>query len=153
PEHRDLLFRLIDVLRRRYATRDDVYISGNMMMYYVEGNSHLSFSSDVFVTFGIPKQTRRRVYKTWEDGPPTIAFELTSLASRRIDLRDKRDLYQMLGVQEYVVFDPLEEYLDPRLQGFRLVDGIYLPMPRIEQEALVSSTLGVILRPDGEQLR
>lgn len=34
-----------------------------------------------------------------------------------------------MGVVELVLFDPLSEYLQPRLQGYRLVEGEYEPWP------------------------
>ena len=36
--------------------------------------------------------------------------------------------YAFLGVKEYVLFDPLEEYLEPRLRLFRLSGEEYLPV-------------------------
>lgn len=50
------------------------------------------------------------------------------------------------------MFDPLGDYLEPRLQGYRLVNGRYEPLfPR--EDALESRTTGVTLRMEGEQLR
>ncbi len=65
----------------------------------------------------------------------------------------KRDLYRdVLQVPEYFMFDPTEDYLDPPLQGFRLVGGEYL---RIEPVAggLPSDILGLHLEANGEELR
>src|SRR5262249_16332028 len=36
--------------------------------------------------------------------------------------------YASLGVQEYFVYDPLREYLEPPLQGFQLKLGEYRPI-------------------------
>ncbi len=38
PTHRDNLGDLIEMLRGWYAKSPDVYISGNMLLYYEEGN-------------------------------------------------------------------------------------------------------------------
>lgn len=155
PEHRNLLMDLIRIFQEYYAGRDDVYVSGNMMMYHIEGNPRRSFSSDVFVTIGAPRLPERRVYKVWEEGPPTVVFELTSASSRTADRVRKRDLYAGIGVREYFIYDPLREYLRPPLQGFRLVNGAYEPLPPSNggAEALVSEQLGVRLEPSGETLR
>jgi hypothetical protein len=53
-----------------------------------------------------------------------------SASTSEEDLDDKKWIYRdILGVAEYILFDPFGEYLDPPLMGFRLQDGDYLPMP------------------------
>jgi hypothetical protein len=56
-------------------------------------------------------------------------------------------------VQEYYLFDPMDEYLSPRLQGFQLVDGRYQPIVPEEDGSLMSQELDLILRPNGAMLR
>ena len=34
----------------------------------------------------------------------------------------------VLGVKEYFLFDPFEDYLDPPIQGYRLRKGAYVPI-------------------------
>ncbi len=80
-------------------------------------------------------------------------LEVTSRSTRREDTVTKRDIYAALGVREYFLFDPLGEYLRPRLQGFRLIDGSYEPMTPREHGSLLSDVLGLELHPRGEQLR
>src|SRR4051812_41650847 len=82
PDHRDQMIRLIQILQDRYADRPDVYVSGNMMFYWVEGNPKISASPDVFVVFGVPKQRDRRVFKVWEEAAPNVVVELTSRSTR-----------------------------------------------------------------------
>ncbi|MEM8530277.1 MAG: hypothetical protein AAGF95_05495 [Chloroflexota bacterium] len=41
---------------------------------------------------------------------------------------EKHARYAELGVQEYYLFDPHGDYLDPRLRGYQLVDGELIPM-------------------------
>jgi hypothetical protein len=88
---------------------------------------------------------------------PDVVFELTSKKTYRADLTDKRFLYEELGVGEYFLFDPLNEFLRPSLQGFRLVDGYYMPLVP-EQVApgrwqIDSEMLGLTLRTEGDNLR
>ncbi len=56
-------------------------------------------------------------------------------------------------MREYFLFDPLDEYLKPRLQGFRLTQGYYQPMQLSADGTLHSDELGLILRPEGALLR
>jgi Uma2 family endonuclease len=128
----DTHYRELTGLRFALEThfRDDanVYIGANMMLYYVEGDPSQVAAPDVFVVFGVPKG-ERRTFKTWIEGKvPDVVFELTSRSTRQDDLRDKRVLYEGLGVSEYFLFDPLDEYLEPPLMGFRLQAGYYAPL-------------------------
>jgi Uma2 family endonuclease len=65
----------------------------------------------------------------------------------------KYQLYERLGVKEYFLFDPLDEYLQPRLQGFTLVQERYQALPLSAEGDLVSRELGLILRPQKDLLR
>lgn len=112
----------------------------------------------MFVVFDLPDHPRR-TYKLWEEGkPPSVVFELTSKSTRNQDLKEKRWLYESLGVREYFLFDPLHEYLEPPLQGFRLLEGYYTPLkPETLPDgeyALYSETLNLRLEttPDGLRL-
>ncbi len=131
PKHRDVLWELIDLLRRRFADDPMAYVSGNMMMYYVEGDKRRHVSPDVFVTTGIPDDGRLRdAYFVWVEGKgPDFVVELTSKSTRREDERSKLALYRdVLKVREYFLFDPYGEYLKPQLKGYRLVGESYEPI-------------------------
>jgi Uma2 family endonuclease len=143
--HRDEMARLIYTLQDWLTDTVDVYVSGNMLLYYEEGNPRASVAPDVFVVKGVPKH-RRRIYKLWEEGvPPAMAFEVTSPTTRRDDVATKRALYARIGVAEYYLYDPLAEYLHPAFQGYRLEDGEYRAIEPTEDGALVSEALGLRL--------
>ncbi|MDA0838758.1 MAG: Uma2 family endonuclease [Planctomycetota bacterium] len=55
-------------------------------------------------------------------------IEVTSKSSRLEDRGNKKVTYAELGVSEYFIFDPLNEYLIPPLVGFRLEQGEYVQM-------------------------
>ncbi|MFN8493050.1 MAG: Uma2 family endonuclease [Caldilineaceae bacterium] len=140
-------------LRAFFRQVADVYVAADMLFYYEEGDRNVYKVPDVFVVKGIAKHDRR-TYKLWEEKtPPTVIFEITSKGTRWDDTGEKKGLYAELGVQEYYLFDPLGEYLKPRLQGFRLVQGAYQPMPLAKDGTLTSQQLGFILQPDRELLR
>ena len=144
------LLALVFVLRTFFEQAQDVYVGGNMMMYYVEGEPTEVVAPDVCVVKGVPKHVRR-VYKIWEEGKgPDVVIELSSRSTRIQDLREKRALYEELGVQEYYVFDPLGEYLDPPLRIHRLVDGVY---EITNGTQAYSEALGLELRAENNTLR
>lgn len=149
--HASEIIRLMQTLRDHYADRPDVYVWGDLLLYYEEGNPRASVAPDVFVAVGAAREPARRIYKLWEEGvPPTLVVEVTSPSTRPVDLGRKRDLYARLGVAEYVLYDPLGEYLSPVVQGFALARDEYHPMPRTRDGALVSRALGLrLLLVDG----
>jgi hypothetical protein len=52
----------------------------------------------------------------------------------------------------YFLFDPRAEYLDPPLQGYRLVGGDYVPIGPVAGQ-LPSAVLGLCLERDRTKLR
>ena len=149
PAHRDVMIDAIQVLRRHFAGRPDVYVSGNMMMYYEEGEPRRCVSPDVFVAVGVEDKDRR-TYLLWREAKgPDFVLEVTSRSTRRNDQVTKRALYEWMGVSEYVLYDPLGEYLDPPLQGYRLVGGRYVGWEGTRvpggARALHSEVLGLLL--------
>ena len=128
PAHRDVMIDAIQVLRRHFAHRPNVYVSGNMMMYYEEGEPRRCVSPDVFVAVGV-EDKNRRTYLLWREAKgPDFVLEVTSRSTRRNDQVTKRALYEWMGVSEYVLYDPLGEYLSPSLQGFALSGGRYVEL-------------------------
>ncbi len=156
--HRDLMTdALLHPLKERFRQESDVYVSGNLFLYYEKGNPSAVVAPDVFVVFGISNR-QRRTYKMWEENKaPDVVFELTSESTYREDLSDKRLVYERLGVREYFLFDPLRDYLYPPLQGFRLNEFYYvsvMPEPWDEGEWQIhSQVLGLTVCTDGPTLR
>jgi Uma2 family endonuclease len=137
--HRDYMVDVIDTLKDRYRNQNDVYVSGNLFIYYEKGVKSSVFSPDAFVIFGVAKK-RRRSYKLWEEGNkvPDVVFEVTSL-STWLELEDegnKKTLCRRLGVPEYFMYDPKGEYLNPPLQGSRLERGVYLDYARCPRQTV-----------------
>lgn len=153
PIHRQNLTDLIEVVDLRFAGVPDLYVSGNMMFYYVEGDPKKCISPDVFVVRGVDKKAERRSYFVWKEKAPDLVIELTSRKTRKKDTVEKFELYRdVLRVREYFLFDPLDQYLWPPLQGFRLIDGRYVRIEPVDGR-LPSEVLGLHLERDGQTLR
>nr|HID13754.1 Uma2 family endonuclease [Anaerolineae bacterium] len=149
--HINLLIYLREALADYFRDDPNVYVAGNLFVYYEEGDPTKVVAPDVFVVKRVPKRDRR-IYQVWkEDRGPDVVFELTSRSTRQEDLGPKKGTYEMLGVEEYFIFDPLGEYLEPRLVGFRLAKWGYRPIEG--EEPLVSRVLGLELRVEGKMLR
>ncbi len=151
--HRDLMVRLIETLKHYYAAEQRVYVSGNLLLFYERGDRRRHVSPDVFVVKGVPKHDRPN-YLTWEEGKgPGVVIEMTSSSTRGEDVETKFQLYQnTLRVPEYFLFDPLGDYLDPPLRGYRLRRGRYAAI-RPAEGRLPSQVLGLDLERHGRDLR
>lgn len=143
-EHRDAMIRHIQILQDYYRGQR-VYVSGDLLVYYEQGNTRKYVVPDAFVVKGISPK-RRRVYKIWiERKGPDVVIETTSRKTRRKDMVDKPELYARLDVKEYFLFDPDQEYLDPPLQGYRLSDSQYTEIEPDNAGSLTSHELGLRL--------
>ena len=131
--HRKLMVRLINLLQRFFVGQQ-VYVSGNLLLYYEEGNPRKSVSPDCFVVFGVD-QFDRRIYQTWvEEKIPSAVFEVSSKTTQQEDLGKKMGIYADLGVQEYFIYDPTGDYLVPPLKAFGLRGEGYVPMQPLKTE-------------------
>ena len=152
PKHQQVMIDCMDILRRHFREVRDVYIGGNMFLYYEKGYPRKNVSPDVFMTRGLSKKDLR-VYKTWEQ-PPTLDFvlEVASPSTIRKDLGEKKELYaNVLRVKEYYIYDPYHE-IEPSFIGFRLVGNMYEEIGFVEGR-LPSETLGLELGEHEEVLR
>ena len=142
-KHRDLMVAFIQMLQYHFRNKP-VYVSGNLLMYYEQGNIKKCVAPDVFVVFGVSKK-RRRTYLTWEEGnTPDFVLELASPSTFRQDMRRKKKLYaSVLSVKEYYIYDPYGE-INPYFIGFRLEDGEYQEIDFVN-ERLVSEVLDLEL--------
>ncbi|HWN40835.1 MAG TPA: Uma2 family endonuclease [Thermoanaerobaculia bacterium] len=150
--HLKEMFYLIQALRDRYQNVPDVYVAGNLLLYYVRGDRKACLAPDVFVVKGVPKRDRLS-FLLWKEGQaPCFVIEVTSKSTRDEDIEKKRDRYERMGVEEYFLHDPLAEYLHPSLQGYRLKDGRYRKISPEPDGSLVSWTTGLRLRREGKHL-
>lgn len=155
---RDYLVYATKVLSAFFGQRLDVYTSGNLFIYYEQGNPEAVVAPDVFVVFGV-ENSQRRIYTVWEEGdrPPNFVLEITSKTTRSKDQGAKKGIYAFLGVEEYYQYDPTGDYLTPTLQGLRLVDGNYLTVPTSTLSdgtmVLPSAVLSLELHLKGQVMR
>jgi Uma2 family endonuclease len=155
---RKSLTYLVEALNLHFQVCPNIYVSGNLLIYYEEGNPKKSVAPDVFVVFGVPKHPRKN-YKMWVEGRgPDVVIEVTSRITQDEDERVKPALYQQWGVREYFLHDPTGDYLKPALRGQRLnKQGQYEPMKAVQgldgSVILTSTLLGLQLRLESGRLR
>jgi hypothetical protein len=142
--HRDWMFRIIDLLKHRYRGQR-VYVTGDLLLYYEEGDpSHFVVPDAMVVKDCEPG--RRRVFKVWEEQrTPSAVFETTSRSTKREDSSYKPQLFEKLRIGEYFMYDPTAEYLRPPLQGYRLTAAGYEPIVADAGGRLLCQELGLWL--------
>ncbi|WP_437945809.1 Uma2 family endonuclease [Sorangium sp. So ce296] len=145
--HRKQMLLLIESLDLFWKDRDDVYVSGNMAIYFSELQTMKNDfrGPDVFVVL----DTVRRDRKSWvvwqENGrTPDLVIELLSESTESVDRGEKMRIYaKVLRVPEYFLFDPMKNLLE----GYALDVGsrAYRPMDPSAGGELVSQQLGLRL--------
>lgn len=150
--HRKLMMDFIQMLEDHFQYENDVYVSGNLLMYYQEGDPRKSISPDVFVVFGVKKKLRN-TFLTWEEAnTPDFVLEVASPSTYRHDIGRKKELYAtVLGVKEYYIYDPLGQVV-PSFSGYRLIDGEYQDIELVD-DRLPSVVLGLELGEREGKLR
>jgi Uma2 family endonuclease len=150
--HRQEMVEAIDTLKMYFAGQQ-VYVSGNILLYYKPGNRRRHVSPDLLVVKGLSPELRDN-YLVWKEGKaPDVVVEYTSKSTKEEDLDEKFEIYRdQIKVSEYFLFDPRDEYLDPALQGYRLIRSKYVPIKPVEGR-LPSEQLGLHLERQGSTLR
>ncbi|MBW4504906.1 MAG: Uma2 family endonuclease [Scytonematopsis contorta HA4267-MV1] len=123
----DHLYAIITVLEvlRQYLAGQQATVLANQFLYYAQERPKLRVASDVMVIFDVAPGGRDS-YTIWKEGQvPAVIFEMTSPGTKNQDIEIKKGLYQQLGVKEYWLFDPKDEYLEKQLTGYHLVGVKY----------------------------
>ena len=141
----------VSTLRNHYRDRIDVYVAGDMLVYYVLNDLSTSVAPDVFAVFGALGNHPRDSWVVSREGGrvPDFVLEVASRSTWRRDREEKREIYAGIGVSEYWRFDPMDEYFGVPLEAERLVDGAYQPIQISRDEDAVlrgySEVLGLEL--------
>ena len=144
--HLDVMHLLMRILSYFWRERQDVYIGGNMFIYFDpdQVKTRNFRGPDFFVIKGVKSNHRRHSWVIWEeDGlSPDFVLELASASTIRFDLTGKKDIYQRaLQTPEYVVYDPLTE----QIYAWRLRHGRYEPIHPDDQGRYWCQTLDLWL--------
>ncbi len=144
------MYLLIEPLRSYWAEREDVFVGGNMFVYFSPDQvlTHDFRGPDVFVVQGVERRERKS-WVVWQEGKgPDVVIELLSETTAAKDKEEKKRIYQdRLRVPEYFWYDPFSG----EWAGFTLRGGRYEPMAEDAAGRLISQQLGLALvRWEGE---
>jgi Uma2 family endonuclease len=144
----DTIAYTVNSLRSWYHHRPDVFVAGDLLWYYEEGNPKARVAPDGLVAFGRSRGYRGS-YRQWdEDGVcPQVVFEVLSPKNTRTEMRDKYNTYARLGCQEYYEINPYKK----RIIGFEVVDNVVTHI--VNGVGRHSTRLGLALQFDDEIFR
>ena len=119
----------VSALENHFITRPDVFVGGDMLMYYRMNDNRTRVAPDVFVVIGATGKHYRDSWIVWREGKaPDFVMEIASNSTWRRDAAEKRGIYAEMGVSEYWRYDPVGVFFSPELVGERLVGGVYQPI-------------------------
>jgi Uma2 family endonuclease len=151
--HRDQIDLLIRLIRWVFRDRTDLYVAGNLTVYYSPNQKKSEYfrGPDVFVVLGTENHPRRS-WTVWHEGGkyPNLIIELLSDSTADVDRGEKKIIYQEIWrVPEYFWFDPATE----EFAGFRLSAGEYEAIAPNARNWLWSDELGLFLGVHETKLR
>ena len=127
------LTETVSTLRVWFQDRPDVYVAGDMLVYYRMNDNLTRVAPDVYAVFGVSGNHPRDSWIVWREGKaPDFVLEIASPSTWQRDVTEKRSIYADMGVAEYWRFDPTGECFTPALAAERLADGEYTLMPLTE---------------------
>lgn len=147
---RQILY-LIDVLEF-FFQNEQIVVLGDHTLYYDRGNPKKFIAPDVFVVKGVEKEPPRRVFKLWEEKPPSVVFEISSRSTWADDFYKKWKLYEQIGVREYYIFDTEYDYLPEPIIAFKRKNGEFEKV-KVKRRRIFSEELGLEIIDTGKGLR
>ncbi len=150
--HINLIADLLKTLKLFFKTREDVFLSANMNLYFEPGNSRRWYAPDLLVAFGVPN-VERSSYLLWREGIfPQVLIEIASEKTWRNDIDEKLRTYEEFGAEEYYVLDPEFAYLPAPLMAFRRQDANLVEI-NVTDDKIFSPRLGLKILRTGNTFR
>ena len=119
----------VSALENHFISRPDVFVGGDMLMYYRMNDNQTRVAPDVFVVIGATGKHYRDSWIVWREGKaPDFVMEIASSGTWRRDAAEKGEIYAKMEVSEYWRYDPVGAFFSPELVGERLVGGEYQPI-------------------------
>ncbi|NEQ78630.1 MAG: Uma2 family endonuclease, partial [Okeania sp. SIO2C9] len=110
---------------KEYLKGQKATVLSKQFLYFSRGFPKLLTVPDVMVIFDV-EPGGRDSYKLWEERKiPAVIFEVTTKNTRRDDEGYKKVFYELLKVQKCWLFYPKGEWIEEKLQGYRLAETNY----------------------------
>jgi len=129
-----LIADFLKILKLFFKNRKDVFLSGNMNLYYEEKNPNKWYAPDLLIAFGVPNHERAS-YQVWKEKVfPQVIIEVSSNSTWKTDIGEKLEIYSELGAEF--------AYLPAPLLGFHRQGKRPLTAPA-NDERIFSPRLGL----------
>lgn len=146
------------ILRNHFRLQTDVRVFHDMKHFLVPRRP--APAPDVSVVRGLGPRHRRSSFRVKKEGVrPSLLIEVVSPSpeTRRGDLEDKIELYELAGIPEYLIVDSPSGVtgMPFQLLGYRLDSaGRYQPLKPDAEGRFLSETTGIWFQvsPDGERI-
>jgi len=144
PRHDADVTRLYAILRHHYRSNPVVAVLSGVKLIWAQPDLAQP-APDLAVVSGVDTQDHSRAtFAVAQEGRrPSFVLEVTSPRLATFDLDDKLAIYAAAGVQEYWIVDSGEREersaVAYRILGYKLVDGIYQPIPVDDSGRLYSA--------------
>jgi Uma2 family endonuclease len=152
--HQLIINYLFNVFRKLVAAFPSAVVLNDVLVVW-DNEEIRPHGPDLSVIFGVREQKPRTVFRVAEEGTrPKLLVEVTSPETRKLDLVDRLEEYEVVGVEYYVIVDLLRrrDQITPRLLGYRNVDSRFVPQGANEQGRLWIEPLKIWLGFEGLHL-
>lgn len=134
---------LMDALRPWLEARGRAaFQAGNNFIYYELGDPRKNVGPDYYLILGARDNPERDCWRVWNEGYllPQVVIEFISRSTARRDRVVKFAIYRdVLKVANYFI----ASHRQRRIEGFRLQDGVYVPIAPNPQGLLLCDPLGL----------
>ncbi|MGH2346388.1 MAG: Uma2 family endonuclease [Chloroflexota bacterium] len=125
--------------------RPDLYVSGELAVRYPKPDGTIGQVGPDMLAAYAPRRLRTSFDVAKEGAFPAFVLEIVSPESDRRDKQDKARLYDLLGAEEYAIFDPRGR-IGRQLWGYyRDGQGVWARWPMGRDGTLHSTVLGLTL--------
>ncbi|HET6385396.1 MAG TPA: Uma2 family endonuclease [Armatimonadota bacterium] len=128
------------ILGAAQSERLDLWVTGDMCLYWERGNTRKYLAPDIAVIACRPPVEPENVYLAWSDPSLIFVGEIGSRSTLKRDTGPKVSLYeQKLRVPEYLYADPPKK----DFRFWRMVNGKYVQIEPDERGRIWSEQLGL----------
>ena len=158
PYHSAAVFQIRDILSRyvELLRIPEPIIASNLLVLFDSARTTGRIVPDIFVAFAAAEYLESSFRVPRDRNLSMLVLEVLSTSTHKTDKSKKMLSYAEMGAAEYWLFDPIGKLQVPRLKGFRLAEGKYLPIPgsgESKEHAVHSEVLSADLYLDGRALR
>ena len=116
--HRDEIVYLIDAFKKRFQADPNVYVGGNLFLYYRRGDPRRCHAPMSWSSRAFPSCRCTETFRLWEEGEaPCLVIEVRSDSTAGNDFNSKKALYEVSASKSTssMIRSPSESPIDPGL--------------------------------------